>query len=147
MDTLVFSGTRLTDLEAVLLEAGNVQRVVMRKSYADIFPGWVDRLLSRYGAECVLLTENEPLALGTFTMCFEDKGVILMKKGWTMNCGGEAQAGSVYVVPYASNGNLRRAKEAAEIIYAQPYAQRGLDEPVINGYNIIRHGAWVKRWP
>jgi len=147
VDTVVFAGNRFTDLEAALMASETIQRVVIHKSYADSFPGWVDALLARYAVEGVLLEENEPLALGTFTMHFEDKGVILMKKGWTMTCGGKARTNCVHVVPYASDGSLKRAKEAAEIIYAQPYAQRGLDEPVARGYNIVRHGAWVKRWP
>ena len=146
-DTLVFTGNCLTDLEETLRESEKVKRVVLRKDYADLFPGWVDAVLQRHGAEGIFLNEGEPLALGSFTMEFQKKGLKLVKAGWSMNCGGEAREREVYVVEYASVGSLKKAQGAAEIIYAQPYSQRGLDEPVTNGYNTIRNGAWVKRWP
>jgi len=147
VDTLVFHGTRLSDLETALQEVGDIKRVVIRQSYAEDFPDWVDTLLERRGMSCVLLEDDAPLALGTFTMQYKGEGVILQKNEWTLRYAGKAEGEDIYVVDYASGGAWKRAESADTIVYAQPYSQRGLDEPVANGYNTIRHGAWLRQWP
>ena len=145
--TIVFIGKRLADLEAILQEFPQAQRVVMAQGYAQTCPEWVNALMERYRMKSVLLKEDEMIAMGNFTIQMRERSALLMKDTWNMTCGGEAVEGSIHVVPYASRWNEKRAEKAAEIVYAQPYSHNTLDESLINGYNTIREGVWVKEFP
>ena len=111
-------------------------------------PGWLAALAQRYCFELVALEDGQPMAIGSFTFAFRQEGGLeLLRGSWRATYGGTAEEGGLHVVDRATAGALRKAKGAAQAIYSNPYASQGLDEPVVNGYNNSRQGAWVKMWP
>lgn len=147
-DTLIYTGDSMTKLEEAVHNQGGVNRVIVRAAYAETIPGWLTALARRYCFELVALEDGQPMAIGSFTFAFRQEGGLeLMRGQWRVTYGGVAEEGGTHVVDRATAGGLRKAQSAALAIYSNPYASQGLDEPVVNGYNNSRQGAWVKAWP
>lgn len=147
-DTLIYTGDSMTKLEEAVHNQGGVNRVIVRAAYAETIPGWLTALARRYCFELVALEDGQPIAIGSFTLAFRQEGGLeLMRGQWRVTYGGVAEEGGTHVVDRATAGGLRKAQSAALAIYSNPYASQGLDEPVVNGYNNSRQGAWVKAWP
>lgn len=147
-DTLIYTGDSMTKLEEAVHNQGGVNRVIVRAAYAETIPGWLTALARRYCFELVALEDGQPMAIGSFTLAFRQEGGLeLMRGQWRVTYGGVAEEGGTHVVDRATAGGLRKAQSAALAIYSNPYASQGLDEPVVNGYNNSRQGAWVKAWP
>ena len=147
-DTLIYTGDSMTKLEEAVHNQGGVNRVIIRAAYAETIPGWLTALARRYCFELVALEDGQPMAIGSFTFAFRQEGGLeLMRGQWRVTYGGVAEEGGTHVVDRATAGGLRKAQSAALAIYSNPYASQGLDEPVVNGYNNSRQGAWVKAWP
>ncbi len=147
-DTLVYTGDSMAKLEEAVGDQAGVSRVIVRAAYADRIPGWLAALAQRYCFELVALEDGQPMAIGSFTFAFRQEGGLeLLRGSWRATYGGTAEEGGLHVVDRATAGALRKAKGAAQAIYSNPYASQGLDEPVVNGYNNSRQGAWVKMWP
>ncbi len=147
-DTLIYTGDSMTKLEEAVHNQGGVNRVIVRAAYAETIPGWLTALARRYCFELVALEDGQPMAIGSFTLAFRQEGGLeLMRGQWRVTYGGMAEEGGTHVVDRATAGGLRKAQSAALAIYSNPYASQGLDEPVVNGYNNSRQGAWVKAWP
>ena len=147
-DTLIYTGDSMTKLEEAVHNQGGVNRVIVRAAYAETIPGWLTALARRYCVELVALEDGQPIAIGSFTFAFRQEGGLeLMRGQWRVTYGGMAEEGGTHVVDRATAGGLRKAQSAALAIYSNPYASQGLDEPVVNGYNNSRQGAWVKAWP
>lgn len=147
-DTLIYTGDSMTKLEEAVHNQGGVNRVIVRAAYAETIPGWLTALARRYCFELVALEDGQPMAIGSFTLAFRQEGGLeLMRGQWRVTYGGVAEEGGTHVVDRATAGGMRKAQSAALAIYSNPYASQGLDEPVVNGYNNSRQGAWVKAWP
>ncbi len=147
-DTLIYTGGSLAKLEEALRNQEGIRRIVVRREYAETLPGWLEDLAQRYQVQLVALEQERPLAVGGFTVAFRQGGSLeLMRGDWRVSYGGTARAGTIHVVDRATSSALRKAQSAALTIYSNPYAQGGLDEPVVNGYNNSRQGAWVQTWP
>ena len=147
-DTLIYTGDSMTKLEEAVHNQGGVNRVIVRAAYAETIPGWLTALARRYCFELVTLEDGRPMAIGSFTFAFRQEGGLeLMRGQWRVTYGGVAEEGGTHVVDRATAGGMRKAQSAALAIYSNPYASQRLDEPVVNGYNNSRQGAWVKAWP
>lgn len=147
-DTLIYTGNSMAKLEEAMRDQAGLKRVVVAQAYAQTMPGWLEALAQRYQVELVALEEERPMAIGGFTFTFRQGGGLeLLRGSWQATYGGEAKRGGFHVVDRATASGLRKAQGAALAVYSDPYAHEGLDEPVGNGYNNSRRGAWLKTWP